>query len=65
MDELLSITYGFFSKVNRDPRFDNLCGKFSKEHFDRAYSFVDDIRSREKKVLSFCIENFMKCHYSL
>ncbi|XP_046847902.1 ribosomal RNA processing protein 36 homolog [Xenia sp. Carnegie-2017] len=43
-------------KVNRDPRFDNLCGKFSKEHFERAYSFVDDIRSREKKEVKNAIK---------
>ncbi|CAB3996442.1 ribosomal RNA processing 36 homolog [Paramuricea clavata] len=36
-------------KVSRDPRFDNLSGKFNENMFEKAYSFLDDIRSQEKE----------------
>jgi hypothetical protein len=36
--------------VSRDPRFDNLSGKFNENMFEKAYSFLDDIRSQEKEV---------------
>ena len=41
----------FYSKMTRDPRFDELSGTFSQEKFDKAYSFLDDIKANEKKVL--------------
>jgi ribosomal RNA-processing protein 36 len=36
--------------VSRDPRFDNLSGKFNENMFEKAYSFLDDIRNQEKEV---------------
>lgn len=35
----------------RDPRFDPLCGQFSQNEFDQKYSFVDDYRRSEIRVL--------------
>ena len=37
--------------MTRDPRFDELSGTFNQEKFDKAYSFLDDIKANEKKVL--------------
>ena len=34
----------------RDPRFDELSGSFNQEMFDKAYSFLDDVKANEKKV---------------
>lgn len=36
--------------MNRDPRFDELSGHFNQEKFDKAYSFLTDIKANEKKV---------------
>lgn len=39
----------------RDPRFDELCGRFSPQIFQHAYAFVDELRDKEieenKKIL--------------
>ena len=34
----------------RDPRFDELSGTFNQEKFDKAYSFLSEIKANEKKV---------------
>lgn len=38
-------------RMNRDPRFDELSGHFNQEKFDKAYSFLTDIKANEKKQL--------------
>ncbi|PFX17444.1 ribosomal RNA processing protein 36 homolog [Stylophora pistillata] len=38
-------------KMARDPRFDELSGTFNQEMFDKAYSFLDDVKANEKKKL--------------
>ncbi|XP_021379961.1 ribosomal RNA processing protein 36 homolog isoform X1 [Mizuhopecten yessoensis] len=35
-------------KVNRDPRFDDLSGEFREDLFNKSYSFLTDIRVRER-----------------
>ncbi|KAJ7374405.1 rRNA biogenesis protein rrp36 [Desmophyllum pertusum] len=35
----------------RDPRFDELSGTFNQEKFDKAYSFLGEIKANEKKQL--------------
>ena len=39
----------------RDPRFDELSGTFNQEMFDKAYSFLGDIKANEKKVKTLII----------
>lgn len=34
----------------RDPRFDERSGKYNPAMFKKAYSFVDDIKEKEKKM---------------
>merc|ERR1712004_85927 len=36
-------------KTIRDPRFDDLSGEFNETYFNKSYSFISDIRSREKE----------------
>merc|ERR1712168_1128940 len=36
---------------HRDPRFDNLSGKFNDDLFQKSYSFVDDMKKDELKVV--------------
>ncbi|XP_022110959.1 ribosomal RNA processing protein 36 homolog [Acanthaster planci] len=36
-------------KVSRDPRFDDLSGKFNEQAFDSNYAFLGGVYSREKK----------------
>ncbi|XP_076314411.1 ribosomal RNA processing protein 36 homolog [Tachypleus tridentatus] len=38
-------------KVYRDPRFDDLSGTYHEDIFKNAYSFLSDIKAREKKEL--------------
>lgn len=38
-------------RMARDPRFDELSGTFNQEMFDKAYSFLDDVKANEKKKL--------------
>lgn len=38
-------------RMARDPRFDELSGSFNQEMFDKAYSFLDDVKANEKKQL--------------
>jgi len=38
-------------QAKRDPRFDPLCGEFDKKEFRSQYSFVDDVKSKELKLL--------------
>ncbi|CAI9730729.1 RNA processing 36 homolog [Octopus vulgaris] len=38
-------------KAHRDPRFDDLSGKYNEDFFKKAYSFIDDYREKELKVL--------------
>jgi len=35
----------------RDPRFDSLCGSFNEKAFRHAYSFLSDVRTKEKEQL--------------
>jgi len=39
------------NKVSRDPRFDDLSGKLNLEMFKKSYSFLDKIKTKEKKAL--------------
>lgn len=39
-----------FIKVSRDPRFDDLSGNFNEHMFEKAYSFLDGVRTQEKQV---------------
>ncbi|XP_069116256.1 ribosomal RNA processing protein 36 homolog [Argopecten irradians] len=36
-------------KINRDPRFDDLSGEFREDLFNKSYSFLKDIRVRERE----------------
>lgn len=38
-------------KVRRDPRFDDLSGEYSDQHFNRNYAFLSDIKAREKQLI--------------
>ncbi|KAL9954353.1 hypothetical protein ACROYT_G041878 [Oculina patagonica] len=38
-------------RMSRDPRFDELSGTFNQEKFDKAYSFLGEIKANEKKQL--------------
>ncbi|GAB1601433.1 ribosomal RNA processing protein 36 homolog [Argonauta hians] len=38
-------------KVHRDPRFDDLSGKYNEEFFKKSYSFIEDYKEKELKVL--------------
>jgi len=38
-------------QMSRDPRFDELSGTFNQEMFDKAYSFLNDVKANEKKQL--------------
>ena len=38
-------------KQRRDPRFDEECGHFSQNIFDKTYSFLNDIKDKETKQL--------------
>lgn len=38
-------------KVARDPRFDDLSGDFKEEYFERNYSFLQDVKAKEKEVI--------------
>ncbi|KPP78403.1 hypothetical protein Z043_102096 [Scleropages formosus] len=37
-------------KLLRDPRFDNLSGEFKPEIFEKTYSFLNDVKQKEKMV---------------
>ena len=39
--------------MSRDPRFDELSGTFNQEMFDKAYSFLNDVKANEKKVRKY------------
>ncbi|KAJ8938875.1 hypothetical protein NQ317_006326 [Molorchus minor] len=41
----------------RDPRFDPLCGQFDDNTFKANYSFINDIRQKEKKQLEKELKN--------
>ncbi|XP_044284937.1 ribosomal RNA processing protein 36 homolog isoform X2 [Varanus komodoensis] len=38
-------------KVPRDPRFDDLSGEYKPEVFEKTYSFLNDLRKKEKEVV--------------
>lgn len=38
-------------KIIRDPRFDNLSGEYNEQFFKKAYSFIDDVKEKEKRIL--------------
>ncbi|KFM69992.1 Ribosomal RNA processing protein 36-like protein, partial [Stegodyphus mimosarum] len=44
-------------KHPRDPRFDDLSGTFNRGHFEENYSFINDIKKREKEELQKELEN--------
>uniref|UniRef100_A0A1B6CNM8 rRNA biogenesis protein RRP36 n=1 Tax=Clastoptera arizonana TaxID=38151 RepID=A0A1B6CNM8_9HEMI len=35
----------------RDPRFDSLCGSFNEKAFENSYSFLKDVKEKEKQEL--------------
>ncbi|MBN3308074.1 RRP36 protein, partial [Amia calva] len=37
--------------ISRDPRFDDLSGEFKPEIFEKTYSFIDDIKRKEKELI--------------
>lgn len=37
--------------LNRDPRFEPMCGTFDKTSFKKDYKFVNDLRKKEKSQL--------------
>ncbi|XP_046557875.1 ribosomal RNA processing protein 36 homolog [Haliotis rubra] len=39
-------------KVTRDPRFDDLSGKYNEAIFKSSYAFLDDVKQREKEKLA-------------
>lgn len=41
---------------SRDPRFDDLSGKFSDHHFKNSYGFIYDIEKREKEKIKKTIK---------
>lgn len=43
--------------IPRDPRFDPLCGAFDKKSFKANYSFLKDLRQKERKELQKEYEN--------
>lgn len=38
-------------KVTRDPRFDDLSGEYQEEIFEKNYSFLQDLKTREREVV--------------
>ncbi|VDK87510.1 unnamed protein product [Litomosoides sigmodontis] len=40
-----------------DPRFDNRCGEFNNYIYQNNYSFLDEVRQREKKILMRELKN--------
>ncbi|CAD5117097.1 unnamed protein product [Dimorphilus gyrociliatus] len=40
----------------RDPRFDDLSGKFSEHHFQNSYGFISEIEKREKEKIAKTIK---------
>ncbi|KAM4043341.1 ribosomal RNA processing protein 36 homolog [Anomaloglossus baeobatrachus] len=37
--------------MQRDPRFDDLSGEFKPQIFEKTYSFLDDLKKKEKETL--------------
>ncbi|KAL4237417.1 rRNA biogenesis protein rrp36 [Mactra antiquata] len=37
--------------VRRDPRFDDLSGEYREEHFLKDYSFINDIKDKERELI--------------
>lgn len=54
----------FLFQVSRDPRFDDLSGKFNENMFEKAYSFLDDITRREMEVSEYKILHLRRCTLS-
>jgi hypothetical protein len=52
----------FYFQMTRDPRFDDLSGEFNEHYFKSNYSFLFDIKAREKEVNFTIMKNdaFMK-----
>ena len=40
----------FKFQINRDPRFDDLSGEYEEHVFKQAYSFLSDVKQRDKTV---------------
>lgn len=38
--------------VRRDPRFEEASGTFNEREFRKAYKFLDDVREKEKKIIT-------------
>ncbi|CAL1540961.1 unnamed protein product [Lymnaea stagnalis] len=43
-------------KITRDPRFDDLSGEFNEHIFKKTYSFISDVKTKEKMKLKKIIE---------
>ncbi|KAJ8032481.1 Ribosomal RNA processing protein 36-like [Holothuria leucospilota] len=44
-------------RVFRDPRFDDLSGSFKEETFEKNYSFIKDIKKRERESVQKALRN--------
>ena len=51
--------------MTRDPRFDELSGTFNQEKFDKAYSFLGEIKANEKKVRIILLTGFLLIFLSI
>lgn len=40
----------------RDPRFDSLCGTFNETFYQENYSFIDDIKKKERRELEISLK---------
>ncbi|KAH3850729.1 ribosomal RNA processing protein 36 homolog [Dreissena polymorpha] len=38
-------------KIRRDPRFDDLSGEFKEDHFSRNFSFLEEVKAKEKLLI--------------
>ena len=50
-----------YLQVRRDPRFDDLSGEFNETIYRSTYSFLGDVREREKKVC-MSVTDYIACY---
>ena len=71
---LVDLVFLYLFQVLRDPRFDDLSGEYKEEYFDRNYSFLQDVKAKEKEVrfliITLCIVKVNQaddkmCHFYL
>ncbi|XP_053314897.1 ribosomal RNA processing protein 36 homolog, partial [Spea bombifrons] len=43
---------GAKKEMRRDPRFDDLSGEFKPEVFEKTYTFLEDVKKREKEIVN-------------